>query len=376
MAQVLLQNVSKVFTGTRKQTIQAVKSFDLTVRDGESVVLLGPSGAGKTTVLRLIAGLEEVTSGTISIDGAIMNKVAPEERDVAMVFQSFALYPHMTVGENLAFPLKLRRSPKVEIAQRVKEAAQMLGLGALLNRKPATLSGGERQRVALGRAIVRKPKVFLMDEPLSNLDVPMRAQMRAEIARLHQRLSSTIIYVTHDQLEAMTLADRIVVMKGGTIQQIGGPLDLYSQPANLFVAGFIGSPAMNFIHGTIIEEEQYLAFTTAGNPQLKLQLTKEQQHTLRALVNRPVVLGLRAGDLAISEPSESENTFTATVELVEPTGAETLIHLKVGATALVLRASGIRTAPLGAKLQVMCCIQKAHFFDAATQERIAVNKSL
>src|SRR6186713_1133723 len=252
MARVVLENLTKTYPAAGKQpAIPAVKGIDLEIRDGEFMVLVGPSGCGKSTTLRLIAGLEEITGGTISIDGKIVNHVLPKDRDIAMVFQNYALYPHMSVYDNMAFGLKLRKFPKAEIQARVREAAAMLGLEPYLDRKPKALSGGQRQRVAVGRAIVRKPKVFLFDEPLSNLDAKMRVSTRTEISKLHARLGATMIYVTHDQVEAMTMGDRICVMKDGVIMQVATPLELYNRPANLFVAGFIGSPPMNFLAGIV-----------------------------------------------------------------------------------------------------------------------------
>ena len=260
MAQVVLERLTKVFQGPGGEGIRAVDNLSLVVEDKELLALVGPSGCGKTTTLRLISGLEEPTSGTISLNGQVVNRLPPKDRDIAMVFQNHALYPHMSVYENMAFGLKLRHFPKAEIDQRVKEAAQILDLGACLDRKPAALSGGQRQRVALGRAIVRRPKLFLLDEPLSNLDAQTRLQLRAEIARLHTRIGSTMIYVTHDQVEALTLGQRVAVMKDGVIQQVADPMTLYRQPANLFVAGFIGSPPMNFFDGTVSAEKDALVF--------------------------------------------------------------------------------------------------------------------
>jgi multiple sugar transport system ATP-binding protein len=367
VSDVILQNLSKIFTGPKSQRIGAVSDFNLSVATGELVVLVGPSGAGKTTVLRLVAGLEELTGGMISIDGQIVNEVAPEDRDVAMVFQSFALYPHMTVAENIGFPLKLRTIRKDETAQRVKEATEMLGVSALLDRKPNTLSGGERQRVAVARAIVRQPKVFLFDEPLSNLDAPTRSQMRLQIARLHQRLSATMIYVTHDQTEAMTLGDRLVVMNEGAIQQIGEPVDLYENPANMFVAGFIGSPPMNFIRGKIVDNGCAFAGETKG---ITLRLEKERNRLLHSFTNKAVVLGVRPEHLSIAEPADLSNSFAATVELVERTGAEAFVHVCAGSIRLILRATGSRRIHAGESILVKCCTGNAQFFDADSTRRI------
>jgi multiple sugar transport system ATP-binding protein len=368
MADVVLENVSKTFA-TRQNSVRALTDFSLAVRDGEFLVLLGPSGAGKTTVLRLIAGLEKVSSGTISMDGQMMNEVAPAERDIAMVFQSAALYPHMSVRENIGFPLRLRKFPKSEIAQRVEAAAQTLGLTQLLDRKPNTLSGGERQRVALGRAMVRKPKLFLFDEPLSNLDPATRSQLRAEILRLHQQLSATMIYVTHDQLEAMTMGDRIVVMKEGAIQQIGGPMELYDQPANLFVAGFIGSPPMNFFRGKLIERDGVIACALGlGNAEMVIALPKNHEAALHPHLDGQVVLGVRPEDLRLA--TGGENSFAATVELVERTGPETFVHSRAGSSKVLLRLGGEVELSPGAEIRVAPYLEKAHFFDEGSARRI------
>jgi multiple sugar transport system ATP-binding protein len=369
VSDVILQNVSKTFVGPKGKRTDAVTDFNLSVGRGELVVLVGPSGAGKTTVLRLVAGLEEVTSGTISIDGKIVTEVAPEDRDVAMVFQSFALYPHMTVAENIGFPLKLRKTRKDEIARTVKKAAEMLGVSDLLERKPNSLSGGERQRVAVARAIVRQPKVFLFDEPLSNLDAPMRSQMRLEIARLHQRLSATMIYVTHDQTEAMTLGDRLVVMNEGAIQQIGEPMEIYENPANLFVAGFIGSPSMNFIPGRIIDEGR--AFVSDAG-EITLPLGKEQA-SVRSLVNKPVVLGIRPEHLSIAGPADLSESFAATVELVERTGLETFVHARAGSIQLIIRTTGAAEIHRSESVALKFCIGKAHFFDPVSTRRLPLS---
>ena len=266
MAKVVIENLLKIFPEKNGPGVRAVNNLSLAIEDREFMVLVGPSGCGKSTTLRMIAGLEEITGGTIAIDGRTVNQVLPKDRDIAMVFQNYALYPHMSVYDNMAFGLKLRGFPKAEIAARVQEAAAMLGLEAYLERKPKALSGGQRQRVAVGRALVRKPKVFLFDEPLSNLDAKMRVSTRTEISKLHARLGITMIYVTHDQVEAMTMGDRICVMKDGNIMQVAEPLDLYNHPDNLFVAGFIGSPPMNFFAGTVARDGSQLEFVEAGNP--------------------------------------------------------------------------------------------------------------
>src|SRR5882762_10006206 len=333
MARVVIEHLTKHFTGPGGARIRAVDNASLTIDQGELLVLAGPSGCGKTTTLRLIAGLEEPTSGTIAMDGVVVNGLPPGKRDVAMVFQHYALYPHMTAYENLAFGLRLRKCPRAELDQRVREAAQMLGLNDCLDRKPAALSGGQRQRVALGGALARRPALFLLDEPLSNLDLPMRARMRTELARLHSRLKATLVYVTHDQIEAMTLGHRIAVMRDGVIQQVAEPLTLYRRPANLFVAGFIGSPAMNFFEGTINPGAQALMFRTnqangqpppsSANSERRLQAaapTSVETEPLNLLldpaagvfpadfVGRKVILGLRPEH--ILEPASAQEVPT------------------------------------------------------------------
>src|SRR5213080_984405 len=289
MAQVVLKDLNKKY-----DEVHAVKDVNLTIRDKEFMVLVGPSGCGKTTTLRMVAGLEEITSGEIAIGDRIVNDLPPKDRDIAMVFQNYALYPHMSVYDNMAFGLKMRKFPKAEIQKRVQDAAEILGIQELLKRKPRQLSGGQRQRVAVGRAIVRHPQVFLFDEPLSNLDAKLRVQMRVELKRLHDRLETTAIYVTHDQAEAMTLGDRVVVMRDGMVHQEGAPLELYQHPANRFVAGFIGSPAMNFIPVTITESNGSLRAESSG---LNIRLPDETAQRLRGHVNREVTLGVRPEDL-------------------------------------------------------------------------------
>src|SRR5512136_2486447 len=288
MAKVLMEKLNKHYG-----EVKAVRDFDLEIADKEFMVLVGPSGCGKTTTLRMVAGLEEITEGNIYIDDKLVNHLPPKDRDIAMVFQNYALYPHMTVYQNMAFGLTLRKFPKEEINQRVKEAAEILNIGELLERKPKALSGGQRQRVAVGRAIVRKPKVFLFDEPLSNLDAKLRVAMRAEISKLHRRLGATIIYVTHDQVEAMTMASRIFIMNNGSLQQSGEPLEVYKSPANQFVAGFIGSPAMNFIDATLVREQGAYFVVTEG---FKVRLPEVFSSTIAPYVGRPVVFGVRPED--------------------------------------------------------------------------------
>lgn len=335
MAGVRLNNISKVYDGG----VVAVKDVNLDVADKEFVVLVGPSGCGKTTTLRMIAGLEEISSGKLFIEDQLVNEVAPKDRDIAMVFQNYALYPHMTVYENMAFGLKLRKYSKPEIDSRVKEAAQILGISDYLDRKPKALSGGQRQRVALGRAIVRKPKVFLFDEPLSNLDAKMRVQMRAEISKLHQRLGATMIYVTHDQVEGMTMGDRIVVMKDGIIQQIDTPLNLYNNPVNKFVAGFIGSPAMNFFEGKIRREGR-LYFGEVNNG-IKLEIPESLESKIVSLIGKDIYLGIRPEHIFIYEYHHGALDATAIlqVDISEPMGNEVYLYFNSSTAQIVARVA-------------------------------------
>ena len=362
MARVIIENLTKVFQGPGGENIRAVDNACLTVEDKELLMLVGPSGCGKTTTLRLIAGLEEMTSGNISIDGQVINAVEPKERDIAMVFQNHALYPHMTAYENMAFGLKLRKHARAEIEQRVREAAEILGLNDCLTRKPEALSGGQRQRVAVGRAIVRKPKVFLFDEPFSNLDAQMRVQMRREISRLHQRLSATMIYVTHDQVEAMTMGDRIAVMKDGVVQQVAAPTKLYDQPENMFVAGFVGSPPMNFFGGTVTQDGAGMIFKADGG--FNLPLGKE----MGKQAGKKIVLGLRPEDI---KELPGGCRLEATVEAVEPLGAETHLRAMSGTQSFIVRMPAGWRADAGQKIPLMFDVRSAHFFDAATGKLIA-----
>lgn len=374
MACVALQNLCKTFPGPKGMEVHALRNVNLTVADKEFVVLVGPSGCGKTTSLRVIAGLEEATSGAVLIDRVEVNRLAPKDRDVAMVFQNYALYPHLTVFENMAFGLRLRRFEKSEIERRVAQAAELLELGPLLQRKPKTLSGGQRQRVAVGRAIVRKPKVFLFDEPLSNLDARMRVQMRAELSRLHHQLEATMIYVTHDQAEAMTMGDRIVVMRDGCVQQVARPLEVYRQPANLFVAGFMGSPPMNILRGALVRHgpadglwfEELLDGGTPAPGSIRAKLTPEQSAGLSGYAGKPIALGVRAEDLQIADGVEG----AATVELVETLGAETCLHLKTSAHTVIARVPASSEATIGQRLGLGLDIGQARFFDVTTEARV------
>ncbi len=366
MASVRLNQVSKIFP----PDILAVDDISLEVPDREFLVLVGPSGCGKSTTLRVIAGLEEVTKGEIYIDDKLVNDVPPKNRDIAMVFQNYALYPHMTVYNNMAFGLKLRHFPKAEIDRRVKEAADILGIRHVLDRKPKALSGGERQRVAVGRAIVRKPKVFLFDEPLSNLDAKLRVQMRAELSKLHQRLQTTMIYVTHDQVEAMTMGDRIVVMKDGVVQQIDNPINLYDRPATMFVAGFIGSPPMNFFKGTIRSGDGALYFDEGKS---KLRVSPEHKDKVAAFTEKNVVFGIRPEDIwprsAATAPTE-EREVTSTIEVVEPMGSEVYLYLNTGINSYIARVKSHPKSGIRQSIEMVFNMDKAHFFDPETEKAI------
>ena len=362
MATVVLSQLTKTYPEKTGPGMTAVKAIDLEIADREFMVLVGPSGCGKSTTLRMIAGLEDISDGTVSIDGRVVNGVPPKDRDIAMVFQNYALYPHMTVYENMAFGLTLRKLPKAEIDQRVREAAELLQIGHLLDRKPKALSGGQRQRVAVGRAIVRKPKVFLFDEPLSNLDAKMRVSTRAEISKLHARLDATMIYVTHDQVEAMTMGDRICVMKDGVIQQVAAPLELYNRPANLFVAGFIGSPPMNFFRGRV--EGSAFVGDSAAAP-VRVPLSPAQ---VAGAAGRAVVLGIRPEDVA--EANAGEAAVEALVETVEPMGAETFLHLASGATAFIARVRPDNIAVRGDRIGLKFAPDKIRLFDAETERAL------
>jgi len=366
MALVSLRNISKVYPGH----IQAVDNFNLEVKDKEFLVLVGPSGCGKSTILRMIAGLEEISSGEIAIDDRIVNDVPAKNRDIAMVFQNYALYPHMNVYNNMAFGLKLRKYPQKEIDKRVQEASKILGITHLLKRKPKALSGGQRQRVAVGRAIVRKPKVFLFDEPLSNLDAKLRVQMRAEIKRLHTRLQSTMIYVTHDQTEAMTMGDRIVVIHEGVFQQCAAPLELYGSPANRFVAGFIGSPPMNFIPGKIFESKGDLLFKDTT---FTVKVLDAMHKQLAPYAGKEVVLGIRPEDIydkLFAQDASDKFVVKAKVEVVEPMGAEIFLYLASGPSKFIARVTALDTASVNQELECVFDMNKAHFFDKNTEATI------
>jgi multiple sugar transport system ATP-binding protein len=372
MAQVTLENLSKIYPEKGGPGVSAVKSISLQIADREFMVLVGPSGCGKSTTLRMIAGLEEISEGTVSIGGHVVNEVLPKDRDIAMVFQNYALYPHMSVYENMAFGLKLRKFPRAEIDARVREAAVMLGLEPLLARKPKALSGGQRQRVALGRAIVRKPKVFLFDEPLSNLDAKMRVSTRTEISKLHARLGATMIYVTHDQVEAMTMGDRICVMKDGNIMQVAAPLELYNHPSNLFVAGFIGSPPMNFFRGTLRRAGDHVSFVednAVGAP-LTVALDETLAGRSSSHLDKAVVFGVRPeaihDTLTVASPDPGR-TADVKVEVSEPMGSETLLYLDTGATSFIARVSPTDRFEAGQKVQVTFDLAHAQLFDATTE---------
>ncbi|MDR3388259.1 MAG: sn-glycerol-3-phosphate ABC transporter ATP-binding protein UgpC [Rudaea sp.] len=363
MARVKLEQVRKVYENG--QVGVAAASFE--AQSGELLVLVGPSGCGKTTTLRMIAGLEAITSGTLTIGDRVVNDIAPKDRDIAMVFQSYALYPHMTVAENLAFGLKLRGESRATIAQRVREAADILGLHDMLDRRPRAMSGGQRQRVALGRAIVRQPQVFLLDEPLSNLDAKLRLGMRVEIARLHRRIGATMIYVTHDQIEAMTLGQRIVVFNAGEIQQIDTPMNLYTKPQNLFVAGFLGSPAMNFFRGTLSRDVGL--HLDCGD--MKLSLGEHADNALAAHVGRVVVVGIRPENLLPTDAAAtSTHSLCAQLEVVEPVGNEVFLNLRCGGNEIVVRTPPRALPQCGSTVVLNYAPATLHFFDAQTQQRI------
>ena len=388
MAEVILKNIKKVYPhqDTKKKKkkgaeerksnltvtdegVLAVHDFNLSIKDKEFIVLVGPSGCGKSTTLRMVAGLEEISDGELYIGDKLVNDVAPKDRDIAMVFQNYALYPHMTVFDNMAFGLKLRKTPKDEIKRRVEEAARVLGIDHLLNRKPKALSGGQRQRVALGRAIVREPKVFLFDEPLSNLDAKLRVQMRTEITKLHQRLQTTFIYVTHDQTEAMTMGDRIVVMKDGLIQQVDTPQNLYDYPCNIFVAGFIGSPQMNFLDGTLKKTGDQFTVDLAGSD-IPLPKEKTADGKLDAYVGKTLKVGIRPEDIKDDEEfleKHPNSHISAEVEVSELMGAEIYLYLTYQGQNLMARVAPTSKSRRGDKIVVAMDTNKIHLFDPETE---------
>jgi multiple sugar transport system ATP-binding protein len=364
MAELKLDHIYKIYDNK----VTAVSDFNLHIQDKEFIVFVGPSGCGKSTTLRMVAGLEEISKGDFYIDGKRVNDVAPKDRDIAMVFQNYALYPHMSVRDNMAFGLKLRKFPKDEINRRVNEAAKILGLEPYLDRKPKALSGGQRQRVALGRAIVRDAKVFLMDEPLSNLDAKLRVQMRAEIAKLHQRLQTTTIYVTHDQTEAMTMATRLVVMKDGLIQQVGSPKEVYEKPENVFVGGFIGSPAMNFVNGKVEDGKFVIDTITLSIPEGKMKVLREQGY-----VGKEVILGVRPEDIH-DEPVFIEASpgtkLNAKIDVSELTGAETMLYSSISGQDIIARVDARSNIKPGDTIELAIDMNKTHFFDVETESRI------
>ena len=368
MASLSLKHIYKKYPGG----VTAVSDFCLEIKDKEFLILVGPSGCGKTTTLRMIAGLEEISEGELFIGDKLVNDVAPKDRDIAMVFQNYALYPHMTVFDNMAFGLKLRKTPKEEIKRRVEEAAEILGITHLLNRKPKAMSGGQKQRVALGRAIVRNPKVFLLDEPLSNLDAKLRATMRTELTKIHKRVGTTFVYVTHDQVEAMTMATRIVVMKDGLIQQVDTPQNLYDKPVNMFVAGFIGTPQMNFINATLEKVGDDVTLNFEGHS-LKLPAEKGNDPKLQDYIGKEIVAGIRPEcihDEPIYLSSMSENVIEVDVDVTELMGAEIYLYLSIGEQSATARVSSRSQARAGDKISVAVETGRIHIFDKETQQCI------
>lgn len=366
MAQVSLKNVSKIYQGG----IVAVDKVNLGVENKEFIVLVGPSGCGKSTTLRMIAGLEDASEGEIYIGNRIVNDVPAKDRDIAMVFQNYALYPHMTVFENMAFGLKLRHYPKSEINKRVIEAAGILGIRSLFNRRPRELSGGERQRVAVGRAIVRKPLVFLFDEPLSNLDAKLRVQMRTEIHKLHLRLATTMIYVTHDQTEAMTMGDRIAVMKDGIVQQVADPITIYDSPVNKFVASFIGSPPMNFMLGRIIKKDSRFYFDEG---KITVKLVEEMYNKIFLFLGKEIIMGIRAEDIydkLFVSTAPPENIVKVTCEVIEPLGSEVYLYLNTGRHNFIARVGAHDRPPINQDMDLVFDMSKVHFFDKDTEATI------
>lgn len=368
MATLQLKDINKIYPNG----VQAVFDFNLSIKDKEFIVFVGPSGCGKSTTLRMIAGLEEITSGELFIDDEMVNDKAPKDRNIAMVFQSYALYPHMSVYDNMAFGLKLRKMPKDQIEEKVNQAAEVLGLSPYLDRKPKALSGGQRQRVALGRAIVRNAKVFLMDEPLSNLDAKLRVQMRGELIKLHNKIETTTIYVTHDQIEAMTMASRIVVMKDGYIMQVGSPKEIYDHPNNMFVAGFIGTPPMNFIHGRISKEGIF----TAGKHTIELPQDKFEIVKYHKMIEKDIVLGIRPEDIhddQVVKKAYPNATLDLVVDVAELLGAETNIYTLVHESNICASVDARTNIHIGDKLQLTLDMNKVHFFDPETQQSLLID---
>ena len=370
MADLQLKHIYKRYAGG----VTAVSDFCLDIEDKDFIILVGPSGCGKSTTLRMVAGLEEISEGELYIGGKLMNDVAPKDRDIAMVFQNYALYPHMTVFENMAFGLKLRKTPKDEIKKRVTEAAKILDIEHLLDRKPKALSGGQRQRVAMGRAIVRNPKVFLMDEPLSNLDAKLRVAMRTEIKKLHNKLQTTFIYVTHDQTEAMTMGTKIVVMKDGIVQQVDTPLNLYTKPCNVFVGGFIGSPQMNFVTARLSKEGNGM-YATFANDKIRIPDGKASNSDLQKYIGKDVIIGIRPEDIHDDEmflSSNPESACSAYVEVTEMMGAETYLYMTIAGAPFTARVHQRSTAKAGDNIKVAFDTNKIHIFDKET-ELVIVN---
>jgi len=366
MAQISLRNVSKIY----KSGVKAVDDVNMGIENKEFMVLVGPSGCGKSTTLRMIAGLEEISDGKIWIADRLVNNIPAKDRDIAMVFQNYALYPHMTVQENMSFGLKLRRYPKNEIDRRVHEAAEILGITKLLTRRPRNLSGGERQRVALGRAIVRKPMAFLFDEPLSNLDAKLRVQMRREIHKLRLRLQTTFIYVTHDQTEALTLGDRIAVMKDGKVQQCADPMTIYDKPTNKFVASFIGTPPISLMNGRIIKKERNYYFDEG---KFKVKLVAQMYKAIEPYEGKEVTFGIRAEDIydkLFVSTSSPEETIRATCEVVEPMGSEVYLHLNTGKNPLIARVGAHDRPEVNKDMDLVFDMSKVHFFDPKTEKTI------
>ncbi|HEY5703985.1 MAG TPA: sn-glycerol-3-phosphate ABC transporter ATP-binding protein UgpC [Terrimicrobiaceae bacterium] len=372
-ASVIIKDLVKTYVDARgRPTFTAVKKINLNIEAGEFMVLVGPSGCGKSTTLRMVAGLEDISSGTIAIGGQVVNDLEPKDRGIAMVFQNYALYPHMTIFENMAFGLRIAKKKNDVITETVNRTAKALGLEKMLERKPQALSGGQRQRVALGRAIVRNPKVFLFDEPLSNLDAKMRVQMRSEISRLHAEVGATMIYVTHDQVEAMTMGDRICVMRDGIIQQVADPLTLYRKPANMFVAGFIGSPPMNLLKGTVQRGDGGLVFVQAGEgDRLRLPLQGDLEPPVRKHVDKEIVFGIRPEHISNETIEGPSAPVTLTVETSEPMGSESLVYFKGASGGVIARIQGDHIFHLGEKVPLQLDLDKVTLFDPATENVIS-----